>query len=1040
MSATTFEPEGQLTGFQWAKMLLCAVGFGSQGEFTGNSWSLNTAKVAHLVGLFDGDLAGADHVALQRQQAMLYAFNVLTTVPQVTYSPNVSGYIEGIWGYVTVTPLGQTLGQSIYKLNSKTGIIVDNEGMGASVTYLDYGATSDLKVKADTGLDMMYHAARIWYVEGTKANTGVFVLDLAKVETTNCPSATTIAALKGNYKTIGENGVDNAVPYQLDVIDNSAIDAGKTNVVFNYYTTVRGPVSTAADTTVIGPGNGSGPAVPNSKIKTDISAIEYLDNIIVLYATSTKEKVSDGAYAYYVYAPTATSGVITKIASDGTVTLRDGTTIGKSRLATDLTLTTSDIGVSYTFVLDTHGHYYAIQQNVTLVYYTGAYTRDTSGDYVGEYVYNAQVVNVSTGEPSLVRVKGTWNSGNSVVDSIDNMVAGYYWLGEPSLAGVYTPSSWGSDYLYLGGYIHGIETSFANTSGIKVINHDGGFNDSVYYTGDSVKFIIATGKGTNLDIKTYNGVAELIAGYNVSGATTGTVTLDDMALTTYVTKYDNVDTTVVFAYKAETTSRYVFVPYNISASDWNYAYETTTGDKMYCYTGEAYLNGNAIDIYYSAQTNLDRGFYTYDTDAAGNVTINPTFHVGNWVYEDENLIGSGTTVAQVSETLNKRVYFAEDLVVVDLRKGVIVTEDVDAIKTLEDIKYYDEPNLQLAYTLNAAGQIDVCYVVEQNLGVVDVTIDEDATTGGSNPAEYALTSSKLYEDSVKVTLSIPSSANVTVAENALVDVDASLYYSSNNGRTYLPYGKSIVGDGVVAKDGKINVTFKIPSDVRGTYAYKIVITGVTFKDFVITNEAINFAFTVSFEEYVEITTKDNMYKVENLKLGDGFSIGLAKDSVVNDTYATATIENYGNVSNTFNGGKAWFAIVPTSNAKLTIQKVESTYKFVLSDSDFTWWGTGTSATNAYEFTCEPGSASDVKLHVAGDLTAASAQRTDHVYMKFGGATEVISQETKNDMLGTKTATFVKVVPSGVSVVDNVNVVTITTSKWAADDNSSVTNP
>ena len=303
MSATTFEPEGPLTGFQWAKMLLCAVGFGSQGEFTGNSWSLNTAKVAHNVGLFAGDLAGADHVALQRQQAMLYAFNVLTTVPQVTYAPGITGYIEGVENYKPVTDLGKTLGLSIYKLKSVTGIVVDNEGMGASVTYLDttgkYStADADLvKIAANTTVNQMYHAARIWYVAGAKANTGVFVLDLAKVETTECPSATAIAALKAPA-TIGDK---TGAPYQLDVIDNSAIDAGKTGVVFYYDWSNLGVRSTVKDSTVI-----DGTMVSNANIKTDISNIGVDDYIIFLKAESTKET----GEAWYVYTPTATSGAV----------------------------------------------------------------------------------------------------------------------------------------------------------------------------------------------------------------------------------------------------------------------------------------------------------------------------------------------------------------------------------------------------------------------------------------------------------------------------------------------------------------------------------------------------------------------------------------------------------------------------------------------------------------------------------------------------------------------------------------------------------
>ncbi len=38
-----FNPTGNVTGFELAKMLLCAIGFGTQGEYTGSAWSLNVA-------------------------------------------------------------------------------------------------------------------------------------------------------------------------------------------------------------------------------------------------------------------------------------------------------------------------------------------------------------------------------------------------------------------------------------------------------------------------------------------------------------------------------------------------------------------------------------------------------------------------------------------------------------------------------------------------------------------------------------------------------------------------------------------------------------------------------------------------------------------------------------------------------------------------------------------------------------------------------------------------------------------------------------
>ena len=129
-----------------------------KGEFTGSSWSLNTAKYAHNVDLFAGDLAGADHTAITREQAALYAFNVLTAVDLVVYSESLGDYIKGYnsWFVDRYTPQG-TLAETVFKLDKVVGVIVDNEGMGASATYVDSVVASEgtVKVAAKTDLDLM---------------------------------------------------------------------------------------------------------------------------------------------------------------------------------------------------------------------------------------------------------------------------------------------------------------------------------------------------------------------------------------------------------------------------------------------------------------------------------------------------------------------------------------------------------------------------------------------------------------------------------------------------------------------------------------------------------------------------------------------------------------------------------------------------------------------------------------------------------------------------------------------------------------------
>ena len=884
MTETTFEPTGTLTGFQWAKMLLCAVGFGVKGEFTGSSWSLNTAKYAHNVDLFAGDLAGADHTAITREQAALYAFNVLTAVDLVVYSESLGDYIKGYnsWFVDRYTPQG-TLAETVFKLDNVVGIVVDNEGMGASATYVDSVVASEgtVKVAAKTDLNLMYHAARVWYVAG-KTNTGVFTYDLAKVETTNCPSTATVAALKAPV-SIG-NSLNDSVPYQLDVVDNSAIGAGKTSVVFYYKLGSRGPVSNADKTTVIDTAK-----YQNAKILTDISKVAYLDPVIYIYTHSVKEAGDAGAYAVHAYSPTATTGVVSKIANDGTITLRDGTVIGKSNLAR-ASLDYFDIGHSYTFMLDTHGHYYGTAENLTLVYYTGAYER-VSGSYVGEEVYNVQVADVQTGVATNVRVNGAWknNVNGPVVDTV-NMTAGYYWLGEPNLSGVYTLQPWSPyDYNTDGGYVHSDRATFRASTGVQVMpGVDSNNAPNVYYTAGSVKFVIASGRGSTYSYATYNSVAELLAGYNATGATTGSVTLADMALTTVRTTVGNVDTTIVFAYDVTATSRYVFVPYSIPASEWNSMGEIADGRIMYYYEKGAYLNGELVTIYYSTPTALERGFYSVEVNALGYTVLRHAFP-GQWFYEAENVVKSGNNYAQ--EFNGKLRQFASDAKIYDFRKGVLASK-LDAITALELFNYYNEPNLQLAYTVNAAGEIDVCYVTERNLG--RVTVDEAADWAESDSwtiAEVACINNwgHEYEDEVSFVLKPnftngykPAVGANMVVTLRLVAADGVL---SNPSEVKVP--------GKVAADGDVEVSFSIADFAKGIYSgrynYEVEVADVVFAPFTVTTTT---SLAISGADASNVLTVDDLAPGEELYVNfDKTSIapGMRVDVTVNGKACDGTV-------------------------------------------------------------------------------------------------------------------------------------------------------
>ena len=1040
MTETTFEPTGTLTGFQWAKMLLCAVGFGVKGEFTGSSWSLNTSKYAHNVDLFAGDLAGADHTAITREQAALYAFNVLTAVDLVVYSESLGDYIKGYnsWFVDRYTPQG-TLAETVFKLDNVVGIVVDNEGMGASATYVDSVVASEgtVKVAAKTDLNLMYHAARVWYVAG-KTNTGVFTYDLAKVETTNCPSTATVAALKAPV-SIG-NSLNGSVPYQLDVVDNSAIGAGKTSVVFYYKLGSRGPVSNADKTTVIDTAK-----YQNAKILTDISKVAYLDPVIYIYTHSVKEAGDADAYAVHAYSPTATTGVVSKIANDGTITLRDGTVIGKSNLAS-ASLGYFDIGHSYTFMLDTHGHYYGTAENLTLVYYTGAYER-VSGSYVGEEVYNVQVADVQTGVATNVRVNGAWknNVNGPVVDTV-NMTAGYYWLGEPNLSGVYTLQPWSPyDYNTDGGYVHSDSATFRASTGVQVMPGVDSRNvGNVYYTAGSVKFVIASGRGSTYSYATYNSVAELLAGYNATGATTGSVTLADMALTTVRTTVGNVDTTIVFAYDVTATSRYVFVPYDIPASEWTSMGEIANGSILYYYEKGAYLNGELITIFSGAPTALERGFYSVTVNALGYTVLRDAFP-GQWFYETENVVKSGNNYAQ--EFNGKLRQFASDAKIYDFRKGVLASK-LDAITALELFNYYNEPNLQLAYTVNAAGEIDVCYVVEENLGIV--TVDKGASW--AEASKWTVTSAKCvsgglhqYEDDVTFTM-VPT--GITLTKGAKLDVYVNV--EINDGAVE---SKAFKAEGVVGDNNVVTVNFSISkAGIGGNYWYGVTVTDVVFPDFTV--NLADYAMD-KFDLWVgvngkEVEAEGNTYTVKMLAPGESFKIGFERESAKNlVAMALVTGMPEDSYAVTFNGVGvgAWITeYVPTIVTDINVTDIVATYELALNAADDVL-STGDSTADFFSIDVVtpvgPAAANEtLKSVTAGDSFnvylkhdgLANEANSNVASVTFGtAATAVTSQESVSQAFANNsTFSFLNVLPSA-TVSGVTNEVVVSFVNWVQPD-------
>lgn len=116
----TFGPEDELTCYQFAKMLLCALGYDSESEgFTGTSWAINTTTYAVNAGIFEdvSDYSGS----ADRDTAALMALNTLKA--DVVYYPSGNIQID----------------------SGDTSIIIS----GSSATRVENGSSSDGNIELD---------------------------------------------------------------------------------------------------------------------------------------------------------------------------------------------------------------------------------------------------------------------------------------------------------------------------------------------------------------------------------------------------------------------------------------------------------------------------------------------------------------------------------------------------------------------------------------------------------------------------------------------------------------------------------------------------------------------------------------------------------------------------------------------------------------------------------------------------------------------------------------------------------------------------
>ena len=196
----TFAPAGQLTGFQFAKMLLVALGYDAKIEgFTGTDWQINVSKVANQVGLFNG-LSISGTAVLTREQAAQMCLNTLKA-PLVQYSNkggniSVNGAVIEIGAskaqYVTTTLAREQ------RINNRTLTNTDTTLNGGYTVEFGEKYYDKLQLKNNEA-DDFGRPAHTWLYDNEKVGTYAEAVDFEYT-----------AAVTGKelYNAIGKTAVD----------------------------------------------------------------------------------------------------------------------------------------------------------------------------------------------------------------------------------------------------------------------------------------------------------------------------------------------------------------------------------------------------------------------------------------------------------------------------------------------------------------------------------------------------------------------------------------------------------------------------------------------------------------------------------------------------------------------------------------------------------------------------------------------------------------------------------------------------------------
>ncbi|WP_418723440.1 S-layer homology domain-containing protein [Dysosmobacter welbionis] len=650
----TFRPTGTLSGNAFMKMLLGALGYDSSIEgYTGANWQVSVIKQASGIGLDDGNDEFVGSQAVTRQEAALYAFNMLQAT-MVEYDKKDTIVVGDITINTTST-------RKDVENNTNTDGNIDGERNGDGL--MQFGEKYFKDLEKEDATDIFGHPSSKWVYDGDDVGTyaneadATYVvedddMDVGQVVTSS--SYMNYSSSEAKDAKYFLNGDDNEVKSSElvavgDIVEAYENDNGDVETVVVSRYTVAKIDKVDTDVSTAESRNGASEVLTLTDLDGDNSNDYYdkyddAEKTLRGYASSYDEgsvlavAFRDGKFGDEVlasYEAEAVTGEVTAFREDETVTM-DGTKyeFARSKDGTagfvDGTTSNFDFDKEYTIYLTADGYVIGVEgaagADLSDVYYVAGVYCEESRYNANKFTWYAQAVSLADGSASDIELDET-DADNALKSIIDDVS----------------------------------KDAFTDVKGLYTFDDD----IATAWDGDRDYTVYGIDEDDGLDTSLKNALAMDDTKFSTTGGSSKTFYVDENTQYLGVDDYaDDIDTVYAMGgMKAGTSGNVIVI-----------ADQDEDRDALYVILVDSSASVGSADILYAAGSSTDkvgtdkyvREFWSMEDNTSEDITIDEKLSA-NGFYEVDSIDEDGVyTLKDYDKTASSIDEDSDGIVVEDL--------------------------------------------------------------------------------------------------------------------------------------------------------------------------------------------------------------------------------------------------------------------------------------------------------------------------------------------------------------------------------------